>query len=767
MFLMLFTYSKEKVIEYLQSVLDQVQNFGEMIQLIIIEIIRKIVRGKPTERAKYIRCVFTLLSSQSTAVQYEAAHTLASLSGAPTAVKAVASAYINLLVKESDNNVKMIVLDRLIELKTKHIKILQRLTMDVLRALSCPNMDIRRKVLSIAMELVTPANIQEVMLLFKKEMNRTQVEGFENASEYRRILVRAIHNCAVRFPDVAHDVVHVLMDFIGDDDGESTSEIVDFVREVTQTYPSTRLHLLGKLLESMEQIKSSKVYRAVLWIVGEYSDTLETIQIAFDSIQKNLGQLPLNYSAVESEATSVVSASQSVSTSTYSGPRILPDGTYATSTALEVQGGVSTEIGLAKNPQGPSLRHMINVSRDYYLSSVLATTISKLTLRFKHLLLDHGDDQALHNKFKRLHAWSLLYLVCILRLMEGHAPSEMDENSYERICLCFNLLSKDDNKQETVFLSSSRESFADYLSQLQEQQKQAQTVAEKQPEEVKAHVDDLLKVRQFKAQKLSQTELMDEDDDEDLSRATGHVEKEDYAQKLSRIVQLTGFSDPIYAEADILVQQYDVTLDITVHNQTRDTLQNLSLELSTLGDLKLLEHSQTYTIAPYSKKNIKAHVKVSSTETGVIFGSIVYDAGSSNTEKSVVLNEMRIDVLDYITPAYTDDTSFRKMWTMLEWENKVIIHTNITNLKDFLDHIIKSTNMNCLSPPSALKGDCGFLSVNLYAHSVFGEVALANLSIEQVAESGKIVGNIRIRSKTQGIAISLGKKVEACSGTSN
>lgn len=69
--------------------------------------IRKIVRVRPAERGKYLRCVFTLLSSHSPAVQYEAAHTLASLSAAPTAIKAVASAYINLLVKESDNNVKV------------------------------------------------------------------------------------------------------------------------------------------------------------------------------------------------------------------------------------------------------------------------------------------------------------------------------------------------------------------------------------------------------------------------------------------------------------------------------------------------------------------------------------------------------------------------------------------------------------------------------------------------------------------------------------
>lgn len=84
-------------------------------------------------------------------------------------------------------------------------------------------------------------------MVFKKEMNRTQNDGFEDANEYRRMLVKAIHSCAVKFPDVAHDVVHVLLDFIGDDDIESAYDIIDFVREVVQTYPQMRDSILGKV----------------------------------------------------------------------------------------------------------------------------------------------------------------------------------------------------------------------------------------------------------------------------------------------------------------------------------------------------------------------------------------------------------------------------------------------------------------------------------------------------------------------------------------
>ena len=52
-----------------------------------------------------------------------------------------------------------------------------------------------------------------------------------------------------------------------------------------------------------------------------------------------------------------------------------------------------------------------------------------------------------------------------------------------------------------------------------------------------------------------------------------------------QVAQLTGFSDPIYAEAYVNVNQYDIVLDVLIVNQTSDTLQNVTLELATLGRL--------------------------------------------------------------------------------------------------------------------------------------------------------------------------------------
>ena len=107
--------------------------------------------------------------------------------------------------------------------------------------------------------------------------------------------------------------------------------------------------------------------------------------------------------------------------------------------------------------------------------------------------------------------------------------------------------------------------------------------------------------------------------------------------------------------------------------------------------------------------------------------------------------------MDYIIPASCTDAEFRTMWIEFEWENKVAVNTTITDLHEYLRVLLKSTNMKCLTPEKALSGQCGFMAANMYAKSIFGEDALANLSIEKPIDNpdAPVTGHIRIRAKSQ------------------
>ncbi len=187
-----------------------------------MELIRKVCREPQVNKSQYVKCVFALVNGASPAVIYEAANSLVALSSAPTAVRAAVSAYCSLLAKESDNNIKLVILGRLEALKRRNEKILQEMLMDIMRTLSCPNLDIRRKVLDLAIELLGPRNVEDVVSLLKKEMQKTDSPDSDvSGAAYRKLLVESLHKCAVRFPDVVGSVVELLLNYIGDDNARS------------------------------------------------------------------------------------------------------------------------------------------------------------------------------------------------------------------------------------------------------------------------------------------------------------------------------------------------------------------------------------------------------------------------------------------------------------------------------------------------------------------------------------------------------------------
>ena len=775
-FLMLYQVSQERAVEYLVDNLDQIGKFGDGFQLVILELTRKVCRSDPTQKSRFIKVIFQLLNSESAAVSYEAAWTLVSLSSAPTAIRAAASCYTHLLTAQSDNNVKLIVLDRLSDLKKHHAKVLQELLLDIMRVLSSPNSDIRRKTLDIAMDLITPRNIDEAVLVLKKEVVKTQSKEQDKSGEYQQMLIKAIHSCAIKYPAVANSVVHILMDFLN---GDGATGVILFVREMVETYATLRESIMLKLVECLPDIKSARVYRAAVWILGEYSDSEAMIDQSKAAIDAILGPMPFLAPPEEPSGGGggeAPSDDQTAEARTQtSRPVVLADGTYATQSA--VTEGARTIVQAEESP--PVVRTLL-CGGDFFLGAAIASALTKLVLRRMALAPTGASDpvvkaQVLDVMLKccamitlgksgvGAYARAASASEAAAAAMQGGAasygknpPHKMDKDSYERIVLCLRVLA-DPPVTSTctdVLLHDSRSVFSTMLQERRELANDDD--ADSTPH---SHADDVISFRQLRARRALGAAELDLDDEADLNKATGlGIQARDFAARLKHVYQLTGFADPVYAEAYVTVHDYDIMLDILLINRTPNTLTNLAVELSTMGDLKLVERPQNFTIGPLDFRNIRANIKVSSTETGHIFGNIVYDSPTSVQKTVVNLNDIHIDIMDYIRPATCSDAQFRTMWAEFEWENKVAVNTTVDDLGVFLDHIVASTNMNCLTPNTSLGGTCSFLAANLYAKSIFGEDALVNVSVEK-NDAGKIMGYIRIRSKTQGIALSLGDRI--------
>ncbi|KAI1456349.1 Coatomer, beta subunit [Annulohypoxylon moriforme] len=753
-FAALASIDHDKALVFLSSVFDGIPNAEELLQLVELEFIRKDAVQNSQHKARYLRLIFDLLEAGASTVVYEAASSLTALTSNPVAVKAAAAKFIELSIKEADNNVKLIVLDRVDQLRQKNEGVLDDLVMEILRALSSPDIDVRRKALTIALEMVSSKNVEEVILLLKKELSKTVDQEYEKNAEYRQLLIHSIHQCAIKFSEVAASVVDLLMDFIADFSNSSAVDVISFVKEVVEKFPKLRPSIVARLVDTLSEVRAGKVYRGIIWIIGEYSLEEKDIRDAWKRIRASLGEIPILASEQrlldnvdgdeEKEKEQVNGHSKPAAPS--GSRRVLADGTYATETALTSSSAAAAKLEAVKAAQKPPLRQLI-LEGDYYLAAVLSATLTKLVMRHSEISSDRARTNALR-------AEAMLIMISIIRVGQSQfVKAPIDEDSVDRIMSCVRSLAEFSQRKEleTVFLDDTRKAFR-AMVEVEEKKRAAKTAFEKAKTAIQ--VDDVVQIRQ-----LSKKNSGDGTDEIelDLEKATGGESvSEDLSSKLSRVVQLTGFSDPVYAEAYVKVHQFDIVLDVLLVNQTTETLQNLSVEFATLGDLKVVERPTTQNLGPHDFHNVQCTIKVSSTDTGVIFGNVVYDGAHSTDTNVVILNDLHVDIMDYIQPATCTETQFRTMWTEFEWENKVNINSKAKSLRDFLEQLMACTNMNCLTPEASMKGDCQFLSANLYARSVFGEDALANLSIEKEGEDGPITGFVRIRSRSQGLALSLG-----------
>ena len=706
-FLMLYHEDEERAVRFLASRLDDVASFGDGFALLVLDLVRQSCRRDPRQKSRFVRVLFQLLGSENPAVSYEAAWTLISLSNAPTAIRAAAVTYTALLNSQNDNNVMLVVLERLEQLQKKHAKILQELLPDILRALASPNPDICRKVLDVAMTLVTAKNVATVVTTLKREVAKTTQQTADSSEDkgkvYRNMLIGAIHGCAVRFPDVAESVVHTLMDFLASDGG---MQVVIFVRAIVERYPDLRPALLAKLTATVDEVADPSVAAICLWILGEYCETAQAVTDAFDVVTGQLGEAPYIVKAKEKEAREQAAIEAAKAPKMVTKNIVLSDGTYATQTVYSEPKAAVVEDNITH------LRKMV-VGGDVFLGTIIASCLTKMCLRAS----DAGVDAV---RVKAMTVKALLAMCGIVKMAGVTVSAQRSSlaDCSERISLCCRALldPKAQAVLKDILLTEGKASFAGFLRNVQDKEAAADGGGGEEAKEdvVSAQPDDLIHFRQLLSLTAQGGDL-DLDDGSDLARATGYTDGGSLlSSELRHVYQLSGFADPVYAEAFVSVHDYDIVLEILIINRTPNTLANLTVELSAMGDMKIVERPQSQTLGPLDQTTIRASIKVSSTETGHIFGTIVYEDATTQEMGYVNLNDIHMDIMDYIRPATCTEEAFRSMWAEFEWENKVAISTSITELIEFLDHIVESTKMTCLTPHDR-EGKGSFLAANLYA----------------------------------------------------
>ena len=81
------------------------------------------------------------------------------------------------------------------------------------------------------------------------------------------------------------------MEFLSDNSELASQDVLVFIREAVQRFHHLRPVVLNKMIEVFPAIKNVKIFRAALWLLGEYCSTSEEIQNVMTLIRQSLGEV--------------------------------------------------------------------------------------------------------------------------------------------------------------------------------------------------------------------------------------------------------------------------------------------------------------------------------------------------------------------------------------------------------------------------------------------------------------------------------------------
>ncbi|VDP45927.1 unnamed protein product [Schistosoma margrebowiei] len=289
-FMMLLHVSQSTALDYLTSCLDEVQNFGDILQLIIVELIYKV---SPHKHSSF----YSLDASD-------------------------------------------------MEVRQKTLN----LTMDLVTARTAEELiKIFRKELIKACSTNTRPSASAT-----DGEKSSADDHNSDESVYRFSLVHTIYDICLRFPEVLPSIVPTVCEILTYEeigDTRAANEACKFLREILERFPQRKADILEKLMQIFPSIIGRETLRYLVWIFGEYCTTYEEINSFMTLIRQVIGELPLvdeelrrqasqmnsvdSYAENQSQPSVLISGDVNVGVSP--AQRVTADGTYATQSAFTLR----------------------------------------------------------------------------------------------------------------------------------------------------------------------------------------------------------------------------------------------------------------------------------------------------------------------------------------------------------------------------------------------------------------------------------------------
>jgi coatomer subunit beta len=187
---------------------------------------------------------------------------------------------------------------------------------------------------------------------------------------------------------------------------------------------------------------------------------------------------------------------------------------------------------------------------------------------------------------------------------------------------------------------------------------------------------------------------------EQIDKLSRFLNSEETDESLNNVVQLTGLSDPIYVEANVIYNRYEVILDLLLINQTDNYLQNMLFDFGTSQNIRAVSLEMPENMKGRSALTKKLVFRILNSSNGFINGSVTFkypnESGEyANQNFTLNFSEIKTDVSDFLEIKSFHPEEFKILWKKMEWENvysiKVLSSFGLRNVFNMFNKCVKGT----------------------------------------------------------------------------
>ena len=565
---------------------NEISELGDLFALCIVENLRKLNKIFPQKSSNFIHLLLELSVHKSHSVLFEIGSLLLEISSNPNVVSSAVNILCSLLHEERDNNTLIIILKKLYNIKNRHGEILQEQILTFANLINLNYaVELRNLSFKLIDELITESTITQV---FDKFMNIFTQLNSVNESEFTIELKSSMLKCMlkniIKFPKI--DKMYILFvlekNITFKKDKLFVYSQISTIKQLFTVYNKSEdensililNEMLKKIIKLFEEIDQYEIMETCIWILANYSKDVPLLQQSFDLILKNLGDL--NFEFLEEELTLEKMDSDIINNDsakrTVTKTVILPDGTYGTVTEiLDVK-------EIKKQKEFKYLRKFI-LETSFYFSANLVSALTNIIFKMNKLKFD---------KFK-IYYFNTLNIICaILKMNSKLIYKDPDNTNHIKMCLKFLL-----SNNNTIYdeWNSYMQKYEKQLKLAQDQTKLEQELSNIKSKDFKNNQpDDFISFRHCKIYDPDNPDLGEDESDMNLINKqnveindelfnTNSSSRESDNKKRRFVEVLSGTEDPLFVEAEVNIYTYDLSIEFTIKNKSKNALQNVSLQL--------------------------------------------------------------------------------------------------------------------------------------------------------------------------------------------